>query len=89
MGPRILRKRKPERKTEDERRIRGHSGTTTAAETTSAGGPDAHDRKASSQVTHRSPSPDDNLLPCCGRPLSEVQGKDRITTDPSQVTCST
>jgi hypothetical protein len=40
-------------------------------------------------VTHRSPSPDDNLLPCCGRPLSEVHGKDRITTDPSQVTCGT
>jgi hypothetical protein len=87
MGPRILGRRKPERKTGDERRIRGHSGTIAEADATSASGPGDHGRKASSQVTHRSPAPDDVLLPCCGRPLSEVQGKDRITTDPSQVTC--
>jgi len=89
MGPRILRRRKPERKTGDERRIRSHSGTITGTNEPSGGGRDEHHGKASSQVTHRSPSPDDNLLPCCGRPLSEVQGKDRITTDPSQVTCGT
>jgi len=38
-------------------------------------------------VTHRSPSPDDMLLPCCGRPLSEVPSRDQVTTDPAQVTC--
>jgi hypothetical protein len=27
------------------------------------------------------------LLPCCGRPLSEVSAKDQVTTDPDQVTC--
>jgi hypothetical protein len=45
-------------------------------------------RSPSSGVTHRSPSPDDDmLLPCCGRPLSEVSRKDQVTTDPDQVTC--
>ncbi|HTS95617.1 MAG TPA: hypothetical protein VMI33_03275 [Streptosporangiaceae bacterium] len=38
-------------------------------------------------VTHRSPSGEDMELPCCGRPLSGVQARDRITTDPAQVTC--
>lgn len=89
MTPRILRKRKPERKTGDERRILSHSGTASGAEAPLATGRDEHPRKTSSQVTHRSPSPDDSLLPCCGRPLSQVQGKDRITTDPAQVTCGT
>jgi hypothetical protein len=86
MGPRILRRRKPERKTSDERRIPSHRKTKTRAEAPLAGGRDEPQPKAT-QVTHRSPSPDDNLLPCCGRPLSEVQGKDRVTTDPAQVTC--
>jgi len=86
MGPRILRRRKPERKTGDERRSGRHRDTA-KGEATSAGGRGDHERKAPSQVTHRSPAPDDTLLPCCGRPLSQVQGKDRITTDPSQVTC--
>jgi hypothetical protein len=27
------------------------------------------------------------LLPCCGRALSEVPGRDQVTTDPAQVTC--
>lgn len=89
MGPRILRKRNPERKTSDERRILSHKGKTDGTETPLAGGRGEHERKASSQVTHRSPSPDDNLLPCCGRPLSDVPGKDRITTDQAQVTCGT
>lgn len=89
MGPRILRKRKPDRKTGDEPRILSHGGATTEAQVPSADGRPERPRKGTSQVTHRSPSPDDNLLPCCGRPLSEVQGKDRITTDPAQVTCGT
>jgi|HubBroStandDraft_4_1064222.scaffolds.fasta_scaffold05460_5 hypothetical protein len=89
MGPRILRKRKPDRKTGDEPRILSHRGSTTEAEVPTAGGRDQRQQKGTSQVTHRSPSPDDNLLPCCGRPLSQVQGKDRITTDPTQVTCGT
>ena len=39
------------------------------------------------QVTHRSPVGDDMELPCCGRALSEVGARDKITTDPAQVTC--
>jgi hypothetical protein len=39
-------------------------------------------------VTHRSPSPDDMLLPCCGRALSEIDARDQVTTDPAQVTCN-
>ena len=89
MGPRILRRRKPERKTSNERRIPSHRKTTTGPGAPLADGRDVPQPKASSQVTHRCPSPDDNLLPCCGRPLSEVQGKDRVTTDPAQVTCGT
>jgi hypothetical protein len=27
------------------------------------------------------------VLPCCGLPLSELTGRDRLTTDPAQVTC--
>jgi hypothetical protein len=38
-------------------------------------------------VTHRSPVGDDFELPCCGRPLSGVREPDRITSDPSEVTC--
>ena len=38
-------------------------------------------------VTHRSPSSDTMLMPCCGRSLSEVNAQDRVTTDPTQVTC--
>jgi hypothetical protein len=49
---------------------------------------DDRQRKAQkSGVTHRSPSPDDLLLPCCGRPVSEVAARDRVTTDPAEVTC--
>jgi hypothetical protein len=50
-------------------------------------GPDAGRKPPSGGVTHRSPSPDDMLLPCCGRALSEVPGRDQVTTDPAQVTC--
>ena len=38
-------------------------------------------------MTHRSPSADTTLLPCCGRSLSDVKAEDQVTTDPSQVTC--
>ncbi|HEY2690435.1 MAG TPA: hypothetical protein VGJ50_18480 [Streptosporangiaceae bacterium] len=38
-------------------------------------------------MTHRSPSADTMLLPCCGRSLSDVKAEDQVTTDPSQVTC--
>jgi hypothetical protein len=38
-------------------------------------------------VTHRSPTSDTLLLPCCGRALSEVKAEDQVTTDPKQVTC--
>ena len=49
---------------------------------------DDRQRKAQkSGVTHRSPSPDDMLLPCCGRPVSEIASRDRVTTDPAEVTC--
>jgi hypothetical protein len=44
-------------------------------------------KSPSGGVTHRSPSPDDLLLPCCGRALSEVAARDQVTTDPAQVTC--
>lgn len=46
-----------------------------------------HRGGSASGVTHRSPSPDDLLLACCGRPLSEIAGRDQVTTDPAQVTC--
>jgi hypothetical protein len=88
MGPRILHRRKPERKTSDERRIASHRRTTDATEDSLVEDRDDRQRRAAqAAVTHRSPSPDDNLLPCCGLPLSEVHGNDRITTDPAQVTC--
>jgi hypothetical protein len=83
MAPRILHRRKPDRKTSNERHIPSHRRTEAKATASLAEGRD--DRL----VTHRSPSPDDNLLPCCRRPLSDVQGTDRITTDPAQVTCGT
>jgi hypothetical protein len=38
-------------------------------------------------VTHRAPVGDDTELPCCGKPVSAVQEPDRITSDPSEVTC--
>jgi len=38
-------------------------------------------------VTHRSPSPDSPEMPCCGRTPAEIPAKDRVTTDPAQVTC--
>ncbi len=65
---------------------------TTGAERTGTGAPltrrDGRHRKGPRPgVTHRSPAPDDVLLPCCGRPMSDVRAQDRITTDPAQVTC--
>jgi hypothetical protein len=38
-------------------------------------------------VTHRSPLADSPELPCCGRTLMEIQPQDRVTTDPTLVTC--
>jgi hypothetical protein len=94
MGPRIPRRRKLVRKDHDEL---GLYPTDSATVLSSAQGTVAepalgrhaarHRKTPSAGVTHRSPSPDDMLLPCCGRPLSAVPGRDRVTTDPEQVTC--
>jgi hypothetical protein len=91
MGPRIPRRRKPVRKDHDEQ-VGSPLGDVKTLKPVQDG---AHDsllvgrktRLRGGPVTHRSPSPDDMLLPCCGRPLSEVAGRDQVTTDPAQVTC--
>jgi hypothetical protein len=60
-----------------------------AQESSGRGQESGRSRKSpSGGVTHRSPSPDDMLLPCCGRALSEVDARDQVTTDPGQVTCN-
>jgi hypothetical protein len=60
-----------------------------APESPARGQESGRSRKSpSGGVTHRSPSPDDMLLPCCGRALSEVDARDQVTTDPAQVTCN-
>ena len=94
MGPRIPLRRKPGRKSGDEPPIPAPSDTTTAgAERTDTGTPvtprreSRHRKGPQPGVTHRSPSPDDMLLPCCGRATSDVRAQDRITTDPAEVTC--
>src|SRR5258708_39653181 len=46
--------------------------------------PDGATRSA---VTHRSPPADSPELRCCGRTLPEIQPEDRLTTDPTLVTC--
>ncbi len=83
MAPRILRRRQRERKSSDEVHIPGQSAPAAADPAASL----ASGRDDPSVVTHRSPSGEDMELPCCGRPLSEVVGAHRITTDPAQVTC--
>jgi hypothetical protein len=96
MGPRIPRKRRLIRKIADELGVssRGDAQTPSAdqgpAQETSARGQEGNrSRKPpSGGVTHRSPSPDDMLLPCCGRALSEVGARDQVTTDPALVTCN-
>jgi len=45
------------------------------------------DEATRSAVTHRSPLADSPELPCCGRTLAEIQPQDRVTTDPTLVTC--
>jgi hypothetical protein len=94
MGPRIPRRRKLVRKNHDEQSVSDPINVKTL-NTSSADAPDRltrgpdrrQHRSSSTGVTHRSPSPDDMLLPCCGRPVSEVSPKDQVTTDPEQVTC--
>ena len=95
MGPRIPRRRKPERKARDELPISTGSGTTMLRGDRNATGESLGKRRGGRHrmtpgeraVTHRSPAGDGSELPCCGRPVSDVPAHDRITTDPSQVTC--
>jgi hypothetical protein len=96
MGPRIPRRHRLVRKKDDEPGVsppddaQTLSGDQGLAEESSAPGQErGRSRKSpSGGVTHRSPSPDDMLLPCCGRALSEVDARDQVTTDPAQVTCN-
>jgi hypothetical protein len=96
MGPRIPRRRKLVRKNDDELGASGPGDVETpsadlelAPEPSARGEEGGRSRKAPSRgVTHRSPSPDDMLLPCCGRALAEVGSRDQVTTDPAQVTCN-
>lgn len=43
---------------------------------------------AASEVTHRCPPTGSGIMPCCGRAPFEVPRTDRMTLDPSLVTCS-
>jgi hypothetical protein len=95
MGPRIPYKRKLARKNTDEVRFSSRSEATVTGEKTDAeaqpsgrGLPrDSRERGRPAAVTHRSPTPYDGVLPCCGRTLTEISGQDQVTTDPQQVTC--
>ena len=94
MGPRIPRRRKPVRKDYDEQGVSPPGDVKTlkpvqdgAHDSLLSGRKARHRGGLASGVTHRSPSPDDMLLPCCGRPQSDVAGRDQVTTDPAQVTC--
>jgi hypothetical protein len=96
MGPRIPHRRKLVRKKGDELGMSPPDDAPApsadhglAQESSARGQEGARSRKSpSGAVTHRSPSPDDMLLPCCGRALSEVDARDQVTTDPAQVTCN-
>jgi hypothetical protein len=96
MGPRIPRRRRLVRKKNVELGVSspGHAQTLStnrglAQESSVRGQESSRNRKSpSGGVTHRSPSPDDMLLPCCGRALSEVDARDQVTTGPAQVTCN-
>jgi hypothetical protein len=95
MGSRIPRRRWLGRKKGDELDVSSPDDTQAltkgqglAPESSPRGQESGRGRKSpSGGVTHRSPSPDDMLLPCCGRALSEIDARDQITTDPAQVTC--
>ena len=95
MGPRIPHRRRLVRKKDDELGVSSpddaqtpRTGQGLAQESSARGQESSRSRKSpSGGVTHRSPSPDDMLLPCCGRALSEVDVRDQVTTDPAQVTC--
>ena len=95
MGARIPRWRKLVRKKYDELGV-SPPGDAQTLSTDQGAAPESlargqeggrHRKSPSAGVTHRSPSPDDMLLPCCGRALSEVAAQDQVTTDPAQVTC--
>jgi hypothetical protein len=96
MGPRIPHRRRLVRKKDDELGVSSHGDAQTlsadqglAQKSSARGQESSRGRKLpSAPVTHRSPSPDDMLLPCCGRALSDVDARDRVTTDPAQVTCT-
>jgi hypothetical protein len=96
MGPRIPRRRRFIRKKDDELGVSPPGDAQTlstdqdlAQESSARGQESGRSRKSPpGAVTHRSPSPDDMLLPCCGRALSEVDPRDQVTTDPAQVTCN-
>jgi hypothetical protein len=65
------------------------SGVLPSAEPEDVTGQHDDERRGSRQsgVTHRSPSGDSPEMPCCGRMLSEVPARDRVTTNPTLVTC--
>lgn len=44
---------------------------------------------AKETVVHACPPDDSGLMPCCKRPPFEARRTDRMTTDPTQVTCQT
>ena len=96
MGPRIPHRRKLIRKKDNELGVSSPGDGQTLStdqgltpESSARGQESSRSRKPpSGGVTHRSPSPDDMLLPCCGRALSEVDARDQVTTDPALVTCN-
>jgi hypothetical protein len=92
MASRIPRRRKLVRENDTEHGIPAGAANTLSSGQAAGAGPfgrsaSSHRKAPQAGVTHRSPSPDDMLLPCCGLPLSAVTGRDRLTTDPAQVTC--
>jgi hypothetical protein len=94
MGPRIPLRRKLVRKNEKNREPGNRSDPANAVgpgkdadPALLARGASSHRKAPAAGVTHRSPSPDDMVLPCCGLPLPAVTDRDRLTTDPALVTC--
>jgi len=93
MGPRAKHRRRRLGGTPDDSAAPRGTVTTLDVSPDAAPGPLTRDRRQRQDspkraaVTHRSPSPDDPEMPCCGLPLPELPPQDRVTTDPALVTC--